>query len=197
MNIKILEGQELVDCFDKGLRLLEDFGRKTFRRVYRVERYGRVERDGEPCVFKAYCPPIPTRVSHLNVFLMEARILERLSDVERVAHLLMDYGRKGEYAAFLREFTPGMHLDDALKQGASEAWAIGQVTETLEQIHKRGVAGLGLNCEDIIVSPDFSRATIIDTGFGSLSEDYYDQRDFESLKKEDFERLDQSIKYRL
>jgi len=184
----MLEGQELVDYFDSDLRVVEAFRRKDRKRIYQVERAG------EFCVFKAYCPIKKPRKPNPNGFLREARILERLTDVERVSHLLKDYGVKEGYAAFLKEFAAGIHLDDALRQGVTEEWAREQVTETLRQIHGRGVAGLALNCGDIIVSPDFSKATIIDTGFGSFSEEY-GGGDFERLKKEDFDRLEQSLRY--
>lgn len=190
MDTEVLEGQELVDYFDNGLRVVEEFRRKIHKRIYRVER------NGTSYVFKAYCPIKTPRKPNPDGFLKEARILEKLTDVERVVRLLRDYGRKGDYAAFLREFVPGMHLNDALKQGVSEQWARGQVTETLRQIHERGVAELALNCGDIIVSPDFSRTTIIDVGFGVFYEEY-DNVDFESLKRWDFEVLDQSIRLRL
>lgn len=136
----------LISELDDGLTLVDTFKRRVCK----------VRRDGKDYILKFGA-----------MYRREAEILRAADGVEGMTHLVKDYGlldyRDGISEAFgiLKEYAPGSILTEAtILPGIEDILC--QMDRTVEELHDRGIANLDLHEENVVLSDDGERLTLID-----------------------------------
>ncbi len=109
----------------------------------------------------------------------EARAYRRLASLGVAPRLIA----RGEYF-LVNHWLPWPRLSDVLRQQSERLWdALPVVLDAIRTMHDHGVVHMDLNCGNVLVSPDFSAAVIIDFEFAPLrSMNEFDQQRFDYLR---------------
>jgi len=99
----------------------------------------------------------------------EKRVLERAKECEGITHLVKDYNSFNGYAALLKEYAEGNLLSDSGKGLSTKLQS--QLENTIRHLHKSGIVYLDIGSDNIIISNDRKKATIIDLGLACLKRD--------------------------
>jgi len=152
MPIKI----DLIDWFkmrrfDSNLRFVDLLKQSAFFSVYKVEK------DGSLYVFKMQ----KLEERKFDYIQHESNVLGRADDVEGITHLVEHYGVIGGYAALLKEYAEGNTVDKVYSQCDGSA-IMSILKSTVEALHVKGIANVDMHSGNVVISPDYSRATTID-----------------------------------
>lgn len=154
--------------------------RKSSVKVYKVEK------EGIFYILKTAHTSDEWGLEHL---LMERNILTLAKDIEGITHLVKSYDELNNGYAMLKEYFEGTSLFD-LKEPIANPEIYSQLHRTIESIHSIGIARLDIRPPNVVISPDFTSARIIDLGSGLLR-DKTDTLKFELAKKLDYLNLEQ------
>jgi tRNA A-37 threonylcarbamoyl transferase component Bud32 len=109
-----------------------------------------------------------------------------------LSHYLNFYDSVKEYTALLRDYIDGKTLEESGIPLDSKRIQE-QLRVTINSFHERGISGLDISADNIIISPDRGRGTLIDFNAAVFREECKRADYFEGLKKEDYSMLKQSF----
>ncbi|MBU0665929.1 MAG: serine/threonine-protein kinase [Nanoarchaeota archaeon] len=154
-----MEYKELITCFDSNLEILKKYD-------YGVSAVFKVERKNNLYILKV--GELDQNIQKYGIE-NETRILLKAKDVQGITKLVEQYEIKQNHIAILKEYAPGKTVEDfPYKIGSPRL--TDQIIETIRELHGLGIAGLDIRKLNIVVSPDFSKATMIDIGFARIRE---------------------------
>jgi len=171
MSKRNLKPQGLVDLFDSNLKVFE-----IFKCAHPDVQVYRVQRNGEDFVFKYGWQAE-----------FEANALDRIGVMQGVPKLFEVYERKCAHSALLREYIPGILLQDYFLQSL----ALGDIHADIHQIllnsHRRDCALRDVKAKNFIIRED-KKPFFVDFGVAHLKKPknipYFDK-----LCDEDFRLL--------
>lgn len=154
--------------------------RKSSVKVYKVEK------EGTFYILKTTHMSDEWALEHL---LKERNILTFANEVKGITHLVRSYDQLENGYALLKEYFEGTSLFN-LEEPVKNPEIYSQLHRTIEDLHSIGIARLDIREPNVVVSPDFTSARIIDLGSGILLNES-DRETFEKAKKQDYFNLEQ------
>ncbi len=114
-----------------------------------------------------YVLKVAEKIDYLDNFMFlnkEIEALEDLHDFDGVTHLIEKYPgvvhEGGEYHSILKEYFPGK--ESTFDGGFALTSLRDDLKGIIQGLHERGYAGLDINHEEIIISPEADSLKIID-----------------------------------
>lgn len=127
----------------------------------------RVKRNGIDYVLKAM-----NSRKDLEYHYAELSALKRAKNVKGITHLIEDYGKVGDWWAYLVEYAPGKDLRCVDIRNIKGKGLKKQLAKTIASLHLHGVAHRDLVKRNIIISPDYDKITLIDFNKAVLNKGY-------------------------
>ena len=152
-----MKNQELVNMIDSELEFKGGFPGFLGRPVYKVKK------DGNFYVIKIFDYLHGWQKEHIQ---QETAILKKAKNIEGITHLVHDYGLIDQYLAILKEYAPGVTLQNYGEP--INPMLKSQIKKTVKKLHKLRISNMDLHSQNIVIGPNEESAKIIDLGYGNI-----------------------------